>query len=108
MTALTSTSAPTTENPLSSSQVRLERRVTASAPGPGSADTRPFGLRFARTVPTPVRPRAIYCPERQLAVGDDGEPLVETMKKEWKTKSSTDGDEGPEENWGWEEEQDPK
>lgn len=30
------------------------------------------------------------------------------MGKEWKTKSSTNGDEGPEENWGWEEEPDPE
>lgn len=97
------TSTPTMENPLSSAQVRLERRARLTAPGPGSDDTRPFGLRDAQAVPTPVRPETAYCPERQLAVGDDGRPMVETMKKEWKSKSSTDGDEGPEENWGWEE-----
>jgi putative ATP-grasp target RiPP len=55
-------------------------------------------------VPTPVVSRPTYCPEQQLAVDVDGRPLVETKKKkEWKTKSSTDGDEGPEEDWGWEE-----
>lgn len=97
---------PATENPLSSAQVRFERRPKVTAPGPGADDTRPFGLRAAQTVPTPVRPQASYCADRQLAIGDDGKPLVETMKKEWKTKSSTDGDEGPEEDWGWEEEAD--
>lgn len=91
-------------NPLSSAQMRFEQRVKPTVAGPGSDDSRPFGLRDAQTVPTPARLRTVYCPQRQLATGDDGRPLVETMKKEWKTKSSPDGDEGPEEDWGWEEE----
>jgi putative ATP-grasp target RiPP len=99
-------STATRENPLSSAQVRIARRVSPASAGPGPEDTRPFGLRNAQPVPTPVSPHLAYCPVRQLAIGDDGRPLAETMKKEWKTKSSTDGDEGPEEDWGWEEEAD--
>lgn len=33
-----------------------------------------------------------------------GRPLAETMGKDWKTKANSDGDEGPEEDYGWEEE----
>jgi hypothetical protein len=38
-----------------------------------------------------------------VAVDAEGCPLIETMGKEWKTKAQSDGDEGPEEDWGWEE-----
>ncbi len=100
-------SIPTTSgmevNPLSSAQVRYDLRSAVNADGPGPEDSRPFGLRAAATVPTPVRPQAGYCEHRQVAVDADGRPLIETMGKTWATKSSTDGDEGPEENWGWEE-----
>jgi putative ATP-grasp target RiPP len=54
-------------------------------------------------VPPPRTRDVLYCPDRQVALGADGRPLLETMGKDWKTKASTDGDEGPEENWGWEE-----
>ncbi|ACU34164.1 putative ATP-grasp-modified RiPP [Actinosynnema mirum] len=90
-------------NPLSSSQLRNTIRAHAVSTAPGPDETRPFGLRFAVTVPTPVRRTVSYCPTRQLAVDNERRPLIETMGKEWATKGSTDGDEGPEENWGWEE-----
>lgn len=95
-----------TENPLSTAQVRFERRHRPVAAEPGPDDTRPFGLRAAQAVSDPSVSRPVYCPDRQLAVGDDGRPLVETMKKDWKTKANSDGDEGPEEDYGWEEEAD--
>ena len=94
------------ENPLSSAHVRLARRPRAVSPAAGEEWTRPFGLRGAVPVPAPVSPSSTYCPRRQVAVGDDGQPLVETMKKDWKTKAASDGDEGPEETYGWEEEPD--
>lgn len=105
-TTTSSTTATAEENPLSTAQLRYELRTTAIADGPGPEETRPFGLRAAQPVPTPVRPQRGYCPIEQVAVDADGRPLIETMGKEWKTKSSSDGDEGPEENYGWEEESD--
>lgn len=79
----------------------VSQPAVASQPGP--AATRPFALRFAQTVPTPVTRQIHYCPDQQVALDKDGRPLIETMGKEWESKSCTDGDEGPEENWGWEE-----
>jgi putative ATP-grasp target RiPP len=90
-------------NPLSSGALRYQLRQVVVSADSGPAATRPFGLHRALTVPTPVRPSYRYCPLQQVAVDDDGEPLVETKGKDWKTKGSTDGDEGVEENWGWEE-----
>jgi putative ATP-grasp target RiPP len=87
-------------NPLSSAQIRYCIRVPVASAAPGPASTRPFGLLFAQARPTPVARSYSYCHESQVAVGDDGVPLIETMGKEWESKSSTDGDEGPEENWG--------
>lgn len=92
------------DDPLSSAQLRYTVRVPVASATPGPEETRPFGLRFAQTMPTPVTKAFSYCHDQQVAVGDDGRPLSETMGKDWKTKSATDGDEGPEENWGWEEE----
>ncbi|WP_370949061.1 putative ATP-grasp-modified RiPP [Amycolatopsis sp. cg5] len=91
------------DNPLSSAQLRYTVRVPATSAAPGQEETRPFGLRFTQLVPAPITKPFSYCHDQQVAVDTDGRPLIETMGKEWKTKSSTDGDEGPEENWGWEE-----
>lgn len=91
-------------NPLSTAQLRYELRSATTAAGPGPARTRPFGLRTAAAVPTQVRPDAGFCDVNQVAVDADGRPLIETMGKQWKTKASSDGDEGPEEDYGWEEE----
>ncbi|MGH3517908.1 MAG: putative ATP-grasp-modified RiPP [Haloechinothrix sp.] len=90
-------------SPLSSASLRYLVHHPVIADQPGPAATRPFGLRAAKTVETPVRREFRYCPDQQVAVDSESRPLVETMGKDWKTKSSTDGDEGPEENWGWEE-----
>ncbi|GDY31859.1 putative ATP-grasp-modified RiPP [Gandjariella thermophila] len=90
-------------NPLSSASLRYLVRQAVVADHPGPAPTRPLALRFAQPVPTPVTRQFRYCPDRQVAVDGEGRPLIETMGKEWESKSSTDGDEGPEENWGWEE-----
>lgn len=98
--------------PLSSASLRLSLLRVVVADGPGAAQTRPFGLRFARTVPTPVRRDIRYCHQRQVAVDGEGRPLIERMgweedqNKEWQSKTYSDGDEGQEEDtWGWEEEQ---
>ncbi len=96
-------------SPLSSASLRYSLRTAVTADGPGPHETRPFGLRFARSVPTPVRPKVRYCHQLQLAVDDDGHPLIERMdweedqNKEWATKADSDGVEGPEEDYGWEE-----
>jgi len=97
------------DDPLSTAAVRYHLRTTPASTGASTDEAvRPFGLRATREVPAPVVPTAHYCPERQLATDADGVPLTETMGKQWQTKSSTNGDEGPEENWGWEEEPDPE
>jgi putative ATP-grasp target RiPP len=90
-------------SPLSSAALRYLVHQPAIADQAGPDATRPFGLRAATVVEAPVRREFRYCPDKQVAVDQQGRPLVETMGKDWKTKSSTDGDEGPEENWGWEE-----
>jgi len=90
-------------SPLSSASLRYLVRQPTVADRPGPDATRPFGLRAATTVEAPARREFRYCQEQQIAVDEQGRALVETMGKDWKTKASTDGDEGPEENWGWEE-----
>lgn len=99
------------DSPLSSASLRYSLRPVVTADGPGRHETRPFGLRFAQTVPVPVRPEVRYCHQLQVAIDDDGRPLIERMgweedqKKEWQSKTYSDGDEGQEEDtWGWEEE----
>ncbi|MGH3855321.1 MAG: putative ATP-grasp-modified RiPP [Pseudonocardiaceae bacterium] len=100
----------TLDSPLSSASLRYSLRAKVTADGPGPHETRPFGLHFARTVPTPVRPEICYCHQLQVAVDDHGRPLIERMgwqedqKKEYESKTYSDGDEGQEEDtWGWEE-----
>jgi putative ATP-grasp target RiPP len=104
------------DSPLSSASLRYSLSAfnlsgAVVADGPGPHETRPFGLRFAQTVPSPVRPEVCYCHERQVAIDDLGRPLIERMgweedqKKEWESKTYSDGDEGQEEDvWGWAEE----
>ncbi|MGH3873351.1 MAG: putative ATP-grasp-modified RiPP [Pseudonocardiaceae bacterium] len=98
------------DNPLSSGVLRYSLRPVAAADGPGPQQTRPFGLRFSRTMSVPVRQQVRYCHRLQLAVDEDGRPLIERLGseedqgKQWLTKAESDGDEGKEEDtWGWEE-----
>ncbi len=91
------------DSPLSSAGLRYLVRHRAAASAPGPAATRPLGLRHARPVPRPVRPVYHYCPTLQVAVDETARPLVEAMAKDWGTKGSSDGDEGVEEHWDWEE-----
>ncbi len=101
----------TLDSPLSSAILRYSLRTTVTAAGPGPRETRPFGLRFARAFPIPpARPAVRYCHSLQVAVDDDGRPMIEQLsweedqQKEWATKAESDGDEGKEEDtWGWEE-----
>ncbi|WP_232237704.1 MULTISPECIES: hypothetical protein [Actinoalloteichus] len=51
-----------------------------------------------------MQPDSRYSADLQIAVDLHGRPLIETMGKDWKTKASSDGDEGPEEHYDWEEE----
>jgi putative ATP-grasp target RiPP len=91
------------DDPLSSAQLRYTVRVPVASAAPGPEETRPFGLRFTQLVPTPITKAFSYCHDQQVAVDTDGRPLIETMGKGVEDESSADGDEGPEENWGWEE-----
>jgi putative ATP-grasp target RiPP len=101
--AMASVDASLDANPLSSAHVRYTVRQHVASAAPGPVATRPFGLRFAAPVPAGVVKTFTYCPEQQVAVDAEGRPLIETMGKEWKTKAQSDGDEGSEEDWGWEE-----
>ncbi|MGH3671931.1 MAG: putative ATP-grasp-modified RiPP [Pseudonocardiaceae bacterium] len=88
-------------NPLSSAALRLEspaQRSTESA-----SPARPFALRFALQVFPPQRPEYRYSPELQIALDPSGRPLIETMDKDVLTRHHSDGDEGPEEEYDWEE-----
>ncbi len=96
------------DNPLSSVSLRYSLRPAVTADGPGPHETRPFGLRFARSGPSAVRPAVRYCHRLQVAIDDAGRPLIESEEKEkpkeWESKTYSDGDEGQEEDcWGWEE-----
>jgi putative ATP-grasp target RiPP len=104
----------TLDSPLSSASMRYSVHPAPVADGPGPHETRPLGLRFAQVVPMPAAARVRYCHRLQVAVDDDGQPLIDKEekgspgekgpRKKWATKHTTDGDEGPEETtWGWEE-----
>ncbi len=88
-------------NPLSSAALRLElpaQRSSASA-----SPSRPFVLRFAQRIAPSQRVEYRYSPELQIALDPSGRPLIETMDKDVRTKRHSDGDEGPEEEYDWEE-----
>ncbi|MGH7511232.1 MAG: putative ATP-grasp-modified RiPP, partial [Gemmatimonadales bacterium] len=76
----------TLDTPLSSASLRYSLRAVVTSDGPGSPETRPFGLRFARIVPTPIHPGVRYCHQLQVAVDDDGCPLIERMGGEEEQK----------------------
>ena len=88
-------------NPLSSAALRLEFPTKRSVETASSV--RPFVLQFARQVPRPHRPEYWYSLELQIALDPDGRPLIETMDKDVRTKRHSDGEEGPEEEYDWEE-----
>lgn len=75
--------------------------VTGDSPSPHGV--RPWGLRGMRAVSRtglPV-PAFRYCHEQQLAVTEDGVPLIDTRMADPTAHSVTnlDGDEGPNEDW---------
>ncbi|MGH3905603.1 MAG: putative ATP-grasp-modified RiPP [Pseudonocardiaceae bacterium] len=88
-------------NPLSSAALRLECPAQRSTESGSSS--RPFALRFAQRVHRPQRPEYRYSGELQIALDPQGRPLIETMGKDWRTKRHSDGDEGVEEEYDWEE-----
>lgn len=87
-------------DPLSSSTLRFELRRVVTATCPTRA--RPLALRFTCDQPAPRRIPSQYDPQRQIGVENDGTPSIRAGK-DWKTKAQSDGDEGPEEHYGWEE-----
>ena len=89
-------------NPLSSAALRLES-PTGRGPVQPESPARPFVLRFAQHITRRARPDYRYSPELQIALDPHGRPLVETMNKDVLTKRHSDGDEGPEEEYDWEE-----
>ncbi|MDP8931799.1 MAG: putative ATP-grasp-modified RiPP [Actinomycetota bacterium] len=79
---------------------------SAALPGDGERSsgpaTRPFGLRDLREMAEPKTEPYCYCHHRQLALASDGGLMVERMKLEWTTVTNNDGDEGPSEDYDWE------
>jgi putative ATP-grasp target RiPP len=90
-------------NPLSSAALRLEFPAGRCSVEPASLGARPFVLRFAQQILPRQRPEYRYSPELQIALDPRGRPLIETMDKDVLTKRHSDGDEGPEEEYDWEE-----
>lgn len=90
------------ENLLSSAALRYQLRPPAVAHAPSAPPLRPLALRFTTDTAIPVPHRYRYDPVRQISVDDDGRPVI-TSKKDWLTKAQSDGDEGKEEDYGWEE-----
>lgn len=78
--------------------------VPGDKKGPSGPATRPFGLRKLREMAEPKASRYRYCHERQMAVAADGTGglMIEHMKLEWTTVTNNDGDEGPSEDYDWE------
>ncbi len=90
------------EDPLSSASLRYQLRPLAVADVPSVPPLRPLALRFTTDTPLPVPHQHRYDPVRQISVDEDGQPVI-TSKKDWLTKTQSDGDEGKEEDYGWEE-----
>lgn len=88
-------------NPLSAAALRLEPPTQRSVES--ASHSRPFVLRFAREIIPSPRPAYRYSRELQIALDPNGRPLIETMDKDVRTKRHSDGDEGPEEEYDWEE-----
>jgi putative ATP-grasp target RiPP len=85
----------------------LSVRPTPVGSSPSAGDVRPFGLRHTVPAPRPAVPAFRFCERRQVAVTDDDRDiplLIAIGNKDWKTKAKSDGDEGEEEDYGWEEE----
>lgn len=92
------------DDPLASAAIRLAPRQRGTVGVSTDSDLRPLGLRFLHEVAAPDTVECRYSHELQLAVDGSGRPLLETMGKDWRTKGSSDGEEGPEEHYDWEEE----
>jgi putative ATP-grasp target RiPP len=62
-------------------------------------------LHGVRSVPDRVVPEYVYDQQRQIAIDPAGYPLGPNLKKDWTTieGTHTDGDDGDNESWGWEE-----
>src|SRR5215470_950269 len=93
------------QDPLASASLRYFIRPAPRTSQPSGPATRPFSLRHAVAITRPAPPLYRYSDELQVAVTDDGSerPLLLVSGKEWKTKAKSDGDEGEEEDYDWEE-----
>jgi len=106
-------------DPLASASLRYSVRVRPRTTVPSAPDLRPFSLHHAVERPKPVIPSHRYSESLQVAVlpepdssgeevpliwsgGNDDEPDGPGGKK-WRTKMKSDGEEGEEEEFGWEE-----
>lgn len=93
------------QDPLASAALRYFVRPAPQTSRPSEPATRPLSLRHAVAITRPRPPVYRYSDELQVAVTDDGtgRPLLLVSGKDWKTKAKSDGDEGEEETYDWEE-----
>lgn len=92
------------DDPLASAAIRLAPSPRGTEQVSPTSAFRPLGLRHLRAMAFSPAPECTYSHREQGAVDRYSRPLLETMGKDWKTKGSSDGEEGPEEHYDWEEE----
>lgn len=93
------------QDPLASASLRHFVNPIPQTTRPSEPNTRPFSLKHAVAIARPAPPAYRYSDKLQVAVTDDGteRPLLQVAGKDWKTKAKSDGDEGEEEDYDWEE-----
>lgn len=93
------------DDPLASAALRYFVRPAPRKSRPSEPATRPLNLRHAVAITRPCPPVYRYSDKLQVAVTDDGtdRPFVLVSDKDWRTKTKSDGDEGEEEDYDWEE-----
>ena len=97
------------DTPLSSIVIRPRRINGTACVTAGVPAVRPLALRVLHPAPDRHIPAHVYDLRRQIAITaeDDDElvPVEPDLKKDWTTVEGThtDGDDGDNELWGWEE-----
>jgi putative ATP-grasp target RiPP len=101
-TATTQVSVGFADDPLASHSAQFPLGRAYTVPGqdtPSERGVRPWNLRLMEAVPAPaeLRERGTYDPFRQVSVTRDGFPRITAATAN--SASSSDGDEGPSEDW---------
>ena len=94
------------DDPLSSGSMRYTLRAAPRDGDSSGAELRSLTLRHAVSVAQRVSRSHRYSDVLQVSVVDEdgGVPLITQAAKDWKTKAGSDGHDGDEEIYDWEEE----